>query len=246
MDFDDLFDEILRRAKQRETTARVLAGLTPAEERSLRERFGFGSDMDLEEVERQFSVTRERIREIEKKALRKLKRGEARGHDYAFRPVLAADLPLIARWLTQPHVARWWSDPDDEIAKLRNNLAERGFEALIMLLNGRPVGYLQVYDASPGGAGALAGQPPGTRGLDLFIGEQEALGKGHGPAFVRLIAERCLMQRSVIRVIADPDPANLRSIRCFEKAGFVREREVQQPWGPAVLMARSKGHPGRP
>ncbi len=59
----------------RETTTRVLSSLTPREERVLRMRFGIGMNTDhtLEEVGQQFSVTRERIRQIEAKALRKLK-----------------------------------------------------------------------------------------------------------------------------------------------------------------------------
>ena len=59
----------------KETTTRVLASLTPREERVLRMRFGIGVNTDhtLEEVGQQFSVTRERIRQIEAKALRKLK-----------------------------------------------------------------------------------------------------------------------------------------------------------------------------
>jgi len=59
----------------RETTTRILASLTPREERIVRMRFGLGmnSDHTLEEVGQQFSVTRERIRQIEAKAIRKLK-----------------------------------------------------------------------------------------------------------------------------------------------------------------------------
>lgn len=62
-------------ANLRDTTTRVLSSLTPREERVLRMRFGIGMDSDhtLEEVGQQFSVTRERIRQIEAKALRKLK-----------------------------------------------------------------------------------------------------------------------------------------------------------------------------
>jgi len=62
-------------ANLRETTTRVLSSLTPREERVLRMRFGIGMNTDhtLEEVGQQFSVTRERIRQIEAKALRKLK-----------------------------------------------------------------------------------------------------------------------------------------------------------------------------
>jgi RNA polymerase primary sigma factor len=59
----------------RETTTRVLASLTPREERIVRMRFGLGmnSDHTLKQVGQQFSVTRERIRQIEAKAIRKLK-----------------------------------------------------------------------------------------------------------------------------------------------------------------------------
>ena len=59
----------------RETTTRILSSLTPREERVLRMRFGIGMSTDhtLEEVGKQFNVTRERIRQIEAKALRKLK-----------------------------------------------------------------------------------------------------------------------------------------------------------------------------
>jgi RNA polymerase sigma factor (sigma-70 family) len=67
-------DDQQARAHQ-ETVTRVLASLTPREERVLRMRFGIGMNTDhtLEEVGQQFSVTRERIRQIEAKALRKLK-----------------------------------------------------------------------------------------------------------------------------------------------------------------------------
>jgi RNA polymerase primary sigma factor len=59
----------------RETTTRALASLTPREERIVRMRFGIGMNTDhtLQEVGQQFSLTRERIRQIEAKALRKLK-----------------------------------------------------------------------------------------------------------------------------------------------------------------------------
>ena len=75
----------------RETTTRVLASLTPREERVLRMRFGIGMNTDhtLEEVGQQFSVTRERIRQIEAKALRKLKH-----------PSPVAQAPELPRQLT--------------------------------------------------------------------------------------------------------------------------------------------------
>jgi len=63
------------RSNLRETTTRVLASLTPREERIVRRRFviGMNTDHTLDEVDQQFSLTRERIWQIEAKALRKLK-----------------------------------------------------------------------------------------------------------------------------------------------------------------------------
>ena len=78
-------------ANLKETVTRVLASLTPREERVLRMRFGIGMNTDhtLEEVGQQFSVTRERIRQIEAKALRKLKHPSAVAEDAELpRPVV--------------------------------------------------------------------------------------------------------------------------------------------------------------
>ena len=92
----------------RETTTRVLASLTPREERVLRMRFGIGMNTDhtLEEVGQQFSVTRERIRQIEAKALRKLKHPSGAGSCGAFwitRSGRDADHFLVLRH-RDPHV----------------------------------------------------------------------------------------------------------------------------------------------
>ena len=82
-------------ANLKETVTRVLASLTPREERVLRMRFGIGMNTDhtLEEVGQQFSVTRERIRLIEAKALRKLKHPSRSRKDAVFpRPIKNLEL----------------------------------------------------------------------------------------------------------------------------------------------------------
>ena len=80
-------------------------------------------------------------------------------------------------------------------------------------------------------------QPPGTRGIDQFIGEVDLMGRGHGSAFMRAFIEG-LLKSGVPRVVIDPSPTNPRAIRAYEKAGFRREREVDTPDGPALLMVR--------
>ena len=63
------------------------------------------------------------------------------------------------------------------------------------------------------------------------------IGRGHGSAFIRHFADR-LLAIGTPRVVIDPDPANARAIRAYEKAGFRRERIVDTPDGPALLMVR--------
>jgi aminoglycoside 6'-N-acetyltransferase len=62
--------------------------------------------------------------------------------------------------------------------------------------------------------------------------------RGHGSAFIRTFLER-LFAAGAPRVITDPDPANARAIRAYEKAGFQSDRVVDTPDGPALLMVRN-------
>ena len=66
--------------------------------------------------------------------------------DYIFRPMVAADLPLIQRWLALPHVREWWGDPEQQYALVSADLAEPNMHQFIVSKAGSPFGYLQSYD----------------------------------------------------------------------------------------------------
>ena len=155
---------------------------------------------------------------------------------YTFRPMTAADLPLIRRWLGEAHVEAWWGDPDEQFALVSGDLDEPAMDQFIVLAGGKPFGYLQCYRLTAWNTG-LGPQPEGTRGIDQFIGENDMIGRGHGSAFIRQFADAQLRQ-GLPRIVTDPDPLNARAVRAYEKAGFVRERMVETPDGPALLMVR--------
>ncbi len=155
---------------------------------------------------------------------------------YEFRPMTAADLPTIKRWLETPHVAAWWHDAAEQFELVSGDLGHPDMAQFIVVTGERPFAYLQCYNLSAWNAG-FGPQPEGTRGLDQFIGEADMLGRGHGSAFIRAFAER-LLTNGTPRVVIDPDPANVRAIRSYEKAGFQRDRVVDTPDGPALLMWR--------
>jgi aminoglycoside 6'-N-acetyltransferase len=156
---------------------------------------------------------------------------------YEFVPMGAADLPLIRRWLEAPHVSEWWHDPAEQFELVSGDLDHPDMAQYIVALERRPFAYLQCYNLSDWNTG-FGPQPSGTRGLDQFIGEANMLDRGHGSAFIRRFAEQLLAQGTP-RVVIDPDPANARAIRAYQKAGFSTDRLVDTPGGPALLMVRN-------
>jgi aminoglycoside 6'-N-acetyltransferase len=158
------------------------------------------------------------------------------GPDYDFRAVTEADLPMIADWLAKPHMAAWWGDPETEIASIRDHINSFSVEPLIVELDGRAIAYLQSYDPHMEDNHPYADQPFGTLGIDLSIGEPEFLGLGHGPAIVRQFAG-ALFGEGAPRVVVDPDPANARAVRAYEKAGFRVLEERTSQYGHVLLMA---------
>jgi len=156
---------------------------------------------------------------------------------YDFRAVEDDDLPLLGTWFRQPHIIEWWGDPEKGIAEVRQAMDEISVEPLIVELEGRPIAYLQSYDPHMEDDHPYADQPFGTLGIDISIGEPDALGKGHGSAIVAAFAEQ-LFEEGAPRLIIDPHPTNKRAIRAYEKAGFTAFDTRTTIYGPALLMAR--------
>lgn len=157
---------------------------------------------------------------------------------YQFRPFTADDLPLMASWLRRPHLAEWWGDPEEQLAGLREDLTDPAMDQYLVLFGDRPLAYLQCYRLTAWNDG-FGPQPEGTRGIDQSIGDVEMVGRGHGSAFIRQFTD-ALLAGGTPRIVTDPSPRNGRAIRCYEKAGFVRDRVVDTPDGPALLMVRDR------
>ena len=151
----------------------------------------------------------------------------------------ADDLPLVKRWLAMPHVTEWWGNADEQFELVSGDLSHPAMDQFIVASDGRPFGYLQCYDLTAWNSG-FGPQPLGTRGIDQFIGEPDMIARGHGSAFIRTFTDG-LLAAGTPRLVTDPDPANARAVRAYEKAGFHRDRMVDTPDGPALLMVRNAG-----
>jgi len=158
---------------------------------------------------------------------------------YVFRPMTTADLPLVRRWLAEPHVVQWWGDTYEQFELVSGDLGVEAMDQFIVATDARPFGYIQCYDPEVWPDNGLGDHPRGTRGIDQFIGELAMVDRGHGSAFIRVFIDG-LLASGTPRVITDPDPANARAIRAYEKAGFRRDRLVDTPDGEALLMVRNR------
>ena len=142
--------------------------------------------------------------------------------NYSFRPATHADLSLLRRWLRTPEVVRWWGDPVEQAALLESDLDEPLMVMRIVSLDDQPFAYAQDYDVSCWPQRQFAHLPAGSRAIDAFIGEPEMVGRGHGAAFLRQLAELLLNEGAPV-VAIDPDLANLRARRAYANAGFVED-----------------------
>ena len=160
-----------------------------------------------------------------------------------FRPLAANDLVMLYDWLNRPHVMRWWGEPGTFGEAERNYLpsteSHSTIRGYIALLDDEPIGFIQSYVVIGSGDGWWEDETdPGARGIDQFLSSSAQLGRGVGSAMVRAFVEKLFLDPSVTKVQTDPSPDNERAIRSYRRAGFVAQREVVTPDGPALLMVR--------
>jgi aminoglycoside 6'-N-acetyltransferase len=167
------------------------------------------------------------------------------------RPLTEADLPLVSRWLAQPHVARWWRDPADlESVRTQFRPCLTGAdptEVFVIEVAGQPAGIIQQYrvDDEPEWARAVAATGAVTAnaaGIDYLIGEIAHIGRGHGTAAISAITARAFGRYpDADVVVAAPQQANVASWKALERAGYQRwwagQLESDDPGdaGPAYL-----------
>ncbi len=154
---------------------------------------------------------------------------------YSFRLATAQDLPRLQRWLNTPEVRRWWGAPREQFKLLCADLNEPLMTMRIVSFGGRPFAYAQDYDVHAWPQPHLAHLPAGSRAIDSFIGCPSMIERGHGQAYLRVLAER-LCAAGAPLVAIDPEEGNLRARRAYETAGFTLRGMAATEAGPAALM----------
>ncbi|MFK7892048.1 MAG: AacA4 family aminoglycoside N(6')-acetyltransferase [Granulosicoccus sp.] len=158
------------------------------------------------------------------------------------------DLPMLYDWLNRPHIVKWWGGEEARLTLaevfehyLPRILAEESVTPYIAMLHGEPIGYAQSYVAVGSDDGWWKDETdPGVRGIDQSLANPAQLDKGIGTMLVSSLVELLFSDPKVTKIQTDPAPRNHRAIRCYEKAGFVQQKIITTPDGPALYMVQTR------
>jgi RimJ/RimL family protein N-acetyltransferase len=167
----------------------------------------------------------------------------------SFKKFTLEDVPLYYKWAEKPHVKNiWFLEGYQPKEYILEKIAGNGIDyPFVILLDDKPIGHIQFWDVyardkiEPHENDYFTGESEGTYGVDLFIGEEDYLGKGYGTQtlieFIKLLFDKYHAKKIVI----DPDADNIQAIRCYEKAGFRFTRFANcSVGGKAILMEFSR------
>lgn len=150
------------------------------------------------------------------------------------------DVELLRHWLTAPHVAAWYPDPEDHIAWAANS-PTNGDRALITV-DGRAVGYIRWQSVSREvlDSVGLYEIPAGSVDVDMLIGDLEFVGQGIGPKALLVLVSQLRQRGDVPLVGLTTSVQNLSAQRAYTKASFRILREYNPPgYGRCYLMVCS-------
>jgi aminoglycoside 6'-N-acetyltransferase len=171
-------------------------------------------------------------------------RRAVREEELTWSPLTADDLPVLAEWLAEPGVVRWWHH-ESSLAAVERDFGpsvrgEEPGEDLVVLANGRPIGLLQRariadYADDLEEFSALVTVPPGAVEIDYLIADPADRGRGLGTRLVRMAVARTWTDvPDASAVLVAVVAGNVASWRALEKAGLQRVAEGDMlPENPA-------------
>ncbi len=169
--------------------------------------------------------------------------------ELTFRRLDAEDLPLLQAWLTAGPALRWYARgaattaaEDMERKYLPRIRGEVPVSCWILMRGGHAAGYFQTYRLRDI-PDHPAGSRPGAAGLDFLLAPAE-IGQGlASPALLAFLRQVVFATPDVLRCYADPDPANLASVRSLRRAGF--RAAGRSPEGVPLLACTRRRAPAQ-
>jgi aminoglycoside 6'-N-acetyltransferase len=175
-----------------------------------------------------------------------------------FRPLGRADFALLSRWLSRPHVERWWRE-EHELAAVEARYGPtvdgvEPTEVFVVEWDGEPIGVIQRYRLTDypewQGALAVADTPADAAAVDYLIGEEALIGQGLGGQMIdRFVEDTWHRYPDLPAVVVSVQQDNRRSWRALEKAGFQRrwsgmlDSDDPSDEGPSYVYVRYRADP---
>lgn len=145
-------------------------------------------------------------------------------HALTLRPLSDADIPLMARWLHQDYILKWYHDPEDWLLEINGRKGEFAWIHHFIVMDGQtPVGFCQYYDcfdAKDMEDWYQVARRGETFSIDYLIGERDWLGKGHGKAIVRLLTDTIRALAGARYIVVQPDKQNQASNHVLLANGY--------------------------
>jgi aminoglycoside 6'-N-acetyltransferase len=156
-----------------------------------------------------------------------------------FRPLQEKDYSLLASWLSEPHVAKWWHEPSTvEFVAKEYGPSDDKTDVYIVEGDDQPIGIIQSYWIEDYPEHFEKVRIKKSVGIDLLIGMPDLTGKGYGTQSLREFITKIVRSNYIGAefIVADPEAANAASVRTFEKVGFKKDRTVSGGHGHEQLM----------
>jgi aminoglycoside 6'-N-acetyltransferase len=135
------------------------------------------------------------------------------------RTATPADVALLRRWDEQPHVLA--ADPHDDWGwEIELSRSPDWREQWIAEVDGRPIGFIQIIDPAREESHYWGDVAADLRAIDIWIGDEADLGRGHGTEMMQRALARCFADPAVTAVLIDPLADNARAHRFYERLGF--------------------------
>jgi aminoglycoside 6'-N-acetyltransferase len=169
----------------------------------------------------------------------------------AVRQLSAVDYPLLAKWLSDASVLAFYEGRDNpynlaQVEQVFGSKADRHVTSCIVNYDGTDIGYIQFYPVAADEKEKLGLTMSKTiYGMDQFIGDPSFWNRGLGTQLVTAMAQYLCQQLHANQVVMDPQTWNTRAIRCYEKAGFHKIKQLPRhewhegEWRDCWLMSYS-------
>lgn len=142
--------------------------------------------------------------------------------NYQFRPLTPDDLPLMQKWLAEPHIRPWWGDVERNIALMKQDMENSEITMQVVTLGARPFAYLHHHDVRTFAMPQFGDLSPGTQVIKTFVGDTDFMGQGHAAGYLGAALQD--LRRLHPMLATAPNATDARLIGIFTQAGFHKRR----------------------